>query len=428
MPAPDAALGESTAPPVCRHWSRTGTCLYAERCRFLHPPDRRGVDAYDPSNKPVERSDEKGDPERGTQGRRRVRKRGKCGFLRRFMLDTFGLERLRRGVVLDVGGGNGELSFELENLNDVRCVVVDPQRIAVRKLEVKLRGGWYHRTAPLQRYNTAPPPPAVEGTREEREQRIAKQIEQTDGPSVSGPSGWRPRRPMHWRVLWSPALWMDGGGGGESGADVVALYNAWAAARVIRFRPSRGDEDPALPSSRSSPGGDGTHERDGEKITNALRTLGTFGDGDPGDKKSAPGEETAPEEDECECAGCGDLSDDDVGSCALFPPSVDAVRHALRTCSAVVGLHSDHATEWIVDFALKFRIPFAVVPCCVCPTLFPERRTSTPAGRCGPTRSLWSTWCVRVPLGRLGLGGSGSTGRTRSFTRRGHDDIRRTVE
>ena len=306
MPAPDAALGESTAPPVCRHWSRTGTCLYAERCRFLHPPDRDGVDAYDPSNKPVERSDEKGDPERGTQGRRRVRKRGKCGFLRRFMLDTFGLERLRRGVVLDVGGGNGELSFELENLNDVRCVVVDPQRIAVRKLEVKLRGGWYHRTAPLQRYNTAPPPPAVEGTREEREQRIAKQIEQTDGPSVSGPSGWRPRRPMHWRVLWSPALWMDGGGGGESGADVVALYNAWAAARVIRFRPSRGDEDPALPSSRSSPGGDGTHERDGEKITNALRTLGTFGDGDPGDKKSAPGEETAPEEDECECAGCGD--------------------------------------------------------------------------------------------------------------------------
>ena len=414
MPAPDAALGESTAPPVCRHWSRTGTCLYAERCRFLHPPDRDGVDAYDPSNKPVERSDEKGDPERGTQGRRRVRKRGKCGFLRRFMLDTFGLERLRRGVVLDVGGGNGELSFELENLNDVRCVVVDPQRIAVRKLEVKLRGGWYHRTAPLQRYNTAPPPPAVEGTREEREQRIAKQIEQTDGPSVSGPSsdagGWRPRRPMHWRVLWSPALWTSVGGGGESGADVVALYNAWAAARVIRFRPSRGDEDPALPSSRSSPGGDGTHERDGEKITNALRTLGTFGTpGDPGDKKSAPGEETAPEEDECECAGCGDLSDD-VGSCALFPPSVDAVRHALRTCSAVVGLHSDHATEWIVDFALKFRIPFAVVPGCVCPTLFPERKVLDTGGEVR-THEEFVEYLVRkgapgeIGVGRLGFDG-----------------------
>ena len=414
MPAPDAALGESTAPPVCRHWSRTGTCLYAERCRFLHPPDRDGVDAYDPSNKPVERSDEKGDPERGTQGRRRVRKRGKCGFLRRFMLDTFGLDRLRRGVVLDVGGGNGELSFELENLNDVRCVVVDPQRIAVRKLEVKLRGGWYHRTAPLQRYNTAPPPPAVEGTREEREQRIAKQTEQTDGPSVSGPSsyagGWRPRRPMHWRVLWSPALWTSVGGGGESGADVVALYNAWAAARVIRFRPSRGDEDPALPSSRSSPGGDGTHERDGEKITNALRTLGTFGTpGDPGDKKSAPGEETAPEEDECECAGCGDLSDDD-GSCALFPPSVDSVRHALRTCSAVVGLHSDHATEWIVDFALKFRIPFAVVPCCVCPTLFPERKVLDTGGEVR-THEEFVEYLVRkgapgeIGVGRLGVDG-----------------------
>ena len=49
-------------------------------------------------------------------------------------------------------------------------------------------------------------------------------------------------------------------------------------------------------------------------------------------------------------------------------------RAALRDCSAVVGLHSDHATEWIVDFALERGIPFAVVPCCVCPGSFPHRR------------------------------------------------------
>lgn len=46
--------------------------------------------------------------------------------------------------------------------------------------------------------------------------------------------------------------------------------------------------------------------------------------------------------------------------------------------AAVVGMHSDQATEWIVDFALANNKPFAVVPCCVCPTVFPRRRT--PAG------------------------------------------------
>ena len=48
----------------------------------------------------------------------------------------------------------------------------------------------------------------------------------------------------------------------------------------------------------------------------------------------------------------------------------------LRSCSALVGLHSDEATEAIVDFALKWGKPFAVLPCCVFPRLFPHRRAA----------------------------------------------------
>ncbi|KAJ8614589.1 hypothetical protein CTAYLR_004969 [Chrysophaeum taylorii] len=40
----------------------------------------------------------------------------------------------------------------------------------------------------------------------------------------------------------------------------------------------------------------------------------------------------------------------------------------------VVGLHPDEATEAIVDAALKYGLPFAVVPCCVFAELFPARR------------------------------------------------------
>ncbi|KAF4722893.1 hypothetical protein FOZ63_011418, partial [Perkinsus olseni] len=46
----------------------------------------------------------------------------------------------------------------------------------------------------------------------------------------------------------------------------------------------------------------------------------------------------------------------------------------LADASLVVGLHSDQATERIVDFALAAGKPFAVVPCCVYQKCFPDRK------------------------------------------------------
>lgn len=52
----------------------------------------------------------------------------------------------------------------------------------------------------------------------------------------------------------------------------------------------------------------------------------------------------------------------------------DLMKTAKSRCSLVIGLHPDQATEPIVDFALKNRRPFAVVPCCVFPRENPHRR------------------------------------------------------
>lgn len=59
----------------------------------------------------------------------------------RWLIDTFGAELLLSGGgVLDVAGGQGELSFELVNLNQVECTVVDPRplnpKTSLRKLRV----------------------------------------------------------------------------------------------------------------------------------------------------------------------------------------------------------------------------------------------------------------------------------------------------
>lgn len=46
----------------------------------------------------------------------------------------------------------------------------------------------------------------------------------------------------------------------------------------------------------------------------------------------------------------------------------------LRSCTAIVALHPDEATETIVDTAVANRIPFCVVPCCVFCRLYPHRQ------------------------------------------------------
>jgi hypothetical protein len=70
--------------------------------------------------------------ERGNSARKRVktvRNEDKSGVLRRFILENFsGVERLETGGgVLDVAGGNAELSWQLVNLNNVRATVCDPR-------------------------------------------------------------------------------------------------------------------------------------------------------------------------------------------------------------------------------------------------------------------------------------------------------------
>lgn len=46
----------------------------------------------------------------------------------------------------------------------------------------------------------------------------------------------------------------------------------------------------------------------------------------------------------------------------------------VQSCSAIVALHPDEATDAIVDVAIKTRTPFVIVPCCVFSRLFPHRR------------------------------------------------------
>jgi hypothetical protein len=56
-------------------------------------------------------------------------------------------------------------------------------------------------------------------------------------------------------------------------------------------------------------------------------------------------------------------------------------------CSLIVGLHPDQATEPILQLSVQQQLPFAVMPCCVFPRLFPQRRLQQAGGESVPVVS-----------------------------------------
>ena len=181
----------------------------------------------------------------------------------------------------------------------------------------------------------------------------------------------------------------------------MATYSAWAAATRVAFsarglKKKRADGDSRRDGCLS--------EEDSQKTTTVTDALLSFvhqhdpsvfvrgasrAETDPSCGASPPDSADADER-----VGVQNTSEDDDGEsrcecadplCGASPPDASLVRETLRACVMVVGMHSDQATEWIVDFALAHRVRFAVVPCCVCPGLFPRRRRVDGSG--APVRS-----------------------------------------
>jgi hypothetical protein len=58
---------------------------------------------------------------------------------------------------------------------------------------------------------------------------------------------------------------------------------------------------------------------------------------------------------------------------------VTRLEQLCAACSCCIGMHSDQATEAIVDFGIASGKPYAVVPCCVFPDMFKGRKL--PSGK-----------------------------------------------
>ena len=75
---------------------------------------------------------------------RKQRSQNYASKFRRWLVDKYGMTRLAGTNILDIGGGKGELSFELLHLVGVQSTtVIDPRSVDVSKYLKKLKSGRY---------------------------------------------------------------------------------------------------------------------------------------------------------------------------------------------------------------------------------------------------------------------------------------------
>ncbi|KAL3783698.1 hypothetical protein ACHAW5_005183 [Stephanodiscus triporus] len=273
-------------PPACRHWERLGRCPALElgSCAFRHDAGDRGSSAST-------------DDRMRWGGRRRyVRNQHKNSVFRIFLMRTYGIDYVNRdGVVLDVAGGKGELSFELLNLSGTgTCVVVDPRPLNLGLVRGKWKKGLYEprRVGVFSRWY-----PACE----------------------EGCSDREPRSPGHIRCLF------DG--------DTFARFASACERKDIE----RTDELYRLGIERAS------------------RIAWTTGGLRHGDGRSSShdnndeGGETVMQE------GTEIGNDGIIMRCPSEILDPGEARQIVRRCHLVVGLHPDQAAGEIIEFALAMR-------------------------------------------------------------------------
>lgn len=375
MPVADNAK-PSTMPRPCRHFAR-GNCLYGDRCKYLHimpepkstndtlplkDAERQAADAAFVNCENRANSLRKAGAPREEllavvreldelKARRRalpavrplsrfrnrppMQNSERAGVFRRWLCYTFGTDSLRSGSgVLDVAGGHGSLAFELVNVDEVPCTIVDPRPVerGFARLERKWKvlGGRNEDSDALTSAALASDA-VTDASREAR--ALAARLVHRDWRNARERQP-EPRRPGHWRMCWQPELY-----------DID-----------LRALPS----DEALEAFGATVDGLLT-TASGLKWTRKGLVP------DAGEASVAEVEEADDDED-VDAAGVEEAAPSNATASPAVPPAPLSARVAWQTladCSLVAGMHADGATEHIVDFALQHDKAFAVVPCCV---------------------------------------------------------------
>ena len=367
----EVQAAQSTTAGVCRHWLR-GFCLYADRCRAPHPPELQGRDATTRTL-------------RGN-GKVRVRNSSKTLVFRRWLLEVFGRVFLASGSgVIDVAGGKGQLSFELVNLNAIQSTVWDPRELDLAHFVERYQLGMYHRNEIWKPFLHTPDPLTLENP--------------------------RPEQPGHVRMFFDEALiralselqqqQQEGGlpSSGEPHSFETLYYRAAGLVSQVRWSKKGLIFDPL---TRSLSGVVNKHEYHNslkgtrsvasatiESLPETILTSSSFSSSSSSstptttiDSSSSSSGDPTSSSASASSSASSSSSSTQVGEVVAEVESGlqpwHEVRDLLLNSSILIGLHPDQAVGAIVDFAIAFKKPFAVLPCCVYSKQYPKRHLPGP--------------------------------------------------
>eukprot|EP00038_Savillea_parva_P013851 m.212969 g.212969 ORF g.212969 m.212969 type:complete len:472 (-) comp26317_c0_seq1:86-1501(-) len=282
--------------PICPYFYRRGQCAYGDGCFFAH--------RHHPASH--------GSGVESTRSRKKRRNVGKVSVFRRWLVDTFGVDGMKRGTgVMDVAGGKGELAFELMNLNGIPTCVIDPRVVMVSEYVDKLRAGLYTRNPLFRRYIDA---------------------------DVCAAAVVTPQQPAHVKLFLMPdtVAWVTGSGKEAAQDSVCDAKTDNASANFFERA---------------------TQQATGRVLVGETSKVQVYTKGQSKEDMTV-------------------RDDPDAGKLNAVIPVSDhrAALHTLRNASMFVGLHTDGAAEPMIDLALQMGKPFACVPCCACSRDFPSRK------------------------------------------------------
>ena len=121
----------------CKEFINTGQCSNISHCSYLHPDDKREVVTRrlryvrDKKQRQLLVHENSCDQSSVSSSQR-------ARVFAEWILETYGHDQLQSGVVLDIAGGRGDLSFELSVKHGVKCIIVDPRPQKFRKWQLKI--------------------------------------------------------------------------------------------------------------------------------------------------------------------------------------------------------------------------------------------------------------------------------------------------
>jgi hypothetical protein len=323
-------------------------------------------------------------------GRRRKLFKPTTAIFRHWVLQTFGHDYLLNGqrYVLDIAGGNGRLAFELENLSGIKTCVIDPRPLTLKKAYNKWKSGFYDKakSSPrLSRFLThydrtvTPKYPThmriffddaltqriVEYNAQQQQQE--KYDEGLQDKEFDHNVWWAECLDVARRRTWTPkGLEEDKSGLGNS----TTLTIGTASASTKKGTLVMIENDIELEEELEN---DDTNRDAGAELGQAFEQMAisekvalSAAPSLTGHKRESENfhNNTSSEED----------NDDWLSRLQVDVQDASEALSIMSDCSMVIGLHPDQATEAAVDFALAMNKPFAVVPCCVFSSHFPNRR------------------------------------------------------